>query len=92
MSPSRRRAGRGPSSGVRTTPRPSGSASETNSECQIKSELIHFTTLDRLHLLTGLSALQTLYLSGTQVADLASLAGLSALHILDLSGTQIADL
>ena len=42
--------------------------------------------------LAGLSALQSLDCSGTQVSDLGPLAGLSALQSLDCSGTQVSDL
>jgi Leucine-rich repeat (LRR) protein len=38
------------------------------------------------------SAIRSLNLSGTQVADLAPLAGLTGLQWLDLAGTQVADL
>ncbi|MEM6948142.1 MAG: leucine-rich repeat domain-containing protein, partial [Pseudomonadota bacterium] len=48
--------------------------------------------LDDIAPLAGLSALQELYLSSTQVADLAPLAGLSALKVLGLNDTQVADL
>src|SRR5213078_2078969 len=42
--------------------------------------------------LAGLTALQSLDLSATQVSDLAPLAGLTALQSLDLSRTQVSDL
>ena len=42
--------------------------------------------------LAGLSALQSLDCSSTQVSDLGPLAGLSALQSLDCSGTQVSDL
>jgi hypothetical protein len=42
--------------------------------------------------LAGLSALQSLSLDSTQVADLAPLEGLSALQSLSLDGTQVTDL
>lgn len=42
--------------------------------------------------IAGLTALQTLNLSGTKVADLAPIAGLTALQSLDLGYTQVADL
>ena len=42
--------------------------------------------------LKGLTALQTLDLSDTQVADLGPLKGLTALQSLDLSDTRVADL
>jgi hypothetical protein len=43
-------------------------------------------------LLGQVTALQSLKLSGTQIADLAPFKGLTALQLLDLSGTQVADL
>src|SRR5271166_4530557 len=42
--------------------------------------------------LAGLSALQSLFLRGTQITDLAPLAGLSALQTLNLYGAQVCDL
>ena len=39
--------------------------------------------------LTGLTALQSLNLSQTQVADIAPLAGLNGLGELDLTGTRV---
>jgi internalin A len=42
--------------------------------------------------LAGLTALQTLNVSGTPVADLTPLAKLNALQTLDISHTQVADL
>ncbi len=42
--------------------------------------------------LAGLSALQWLDVSSTQVTDLAPLAGLSAVRTLDVSNTQVTDL
>ena len=37
------------------------------------------------------TALQSLYLGGTQVSDVTPLAGLTALQRLDLRGTQVSD-
>ncbi len=48
--------------------------------------------LTELAPLAGLSALQSLNVSETQVTDLAPLAGLSALQRLDVSNTQVTDL
>ncbi|WP_321500739.1 leucine-rich repeat domain-containing protein [Breoghania sp.] len=45
-----------------------------------------------LTLLSGLTALQSLHLSHTEVTDLTPLAGLAALQSLGLSGTQVTDL
>jgi hypothetical protein len=49
------------------------------------------TTLDNLNLLAGLTNLQRLSLSDTQVSDVTPLAGLTNLQILNLSGTQVSD-
>ena len=45
-----------------------------------------------LGLLVGLTALQTLDLSGTGVSDIASLKGLTALQALHLRGTRVSDI
>ncbi len=42
--------------------------------------------------IAGLTALQTLFLQDTQVADIASLAGLTALQTLWLQDTKVADI
>ncbi|MEE8454132.1 MAG: leucine-rich repeat domain-containing protein, partial [Limibaculum sp.] len=42
--------------------------------------------------LAGMTALQTLLLGDTQVADIAPLAGLTALQTLDLADTQVTDI
>ena len=42
--------------------------------------------------LAGLSALQSLDVTGTQVSELGPLAGLSALQSLDVGGTQVSEL
>ena len=42
--------------------------------------------------LAGLTALQSLYVGGTQVSDLAPLAGLTALRSLNVYNTQVSDL
>ncbi len=42
--------------------------------------------------LSGLTELQVLDLSGTQVSDITPLAGLVALQTLDLNGTKVADI
>jgi Leucine-rich repeat (LRR) protein len=47
--------------------------------------------LNDLAPLSGLSALQSLSLNGTQVSDLSPLSGLSALQSLSLNGTQVRD-
>ena len=49
------------------------------------------TRLADLTPLTGLTALQGLYLSRTQVSDLTPLAGLTALQRLDITGTKVTD-
>ncbi len=52
--------------------------------------LKHLTTLPPE--IAGLTALQTLWLQETQVADIAPLARLTALHVLYLGGTKVADI
>jgi hypothetical protein len=49
------------------------------------------TSLEVLTPLAGLTALQYLVLSSTQVSDVAPLAGLTALQNLDLTATQVSD-
>ncbi len=51
-----------------------------------------FRALDRVPPeIGGLTALQTLSLSGTQVADITPLSGLTALQTLGLSRTQVVE-
>jgi internalin A len=70
---------------------------------EVPAEIVELVWLESLSLannnhladlapLAGLSALQTLVISDTQVTDLAPLAGLSALRVLNVGKTRVTDL
>jgi hypothetical protein len=72
--------------GLTVTPTTNGLIAERNSRLTSQS----FLSISSL--LTKLSPIKSLDLSGTQVANLEPLKGLTALQTLDLSNTQVANL